>query len=565
MKLLTTLKLLVFVGVIAFTITETSATFAQCVAAPVPNDACYNFVITTDTYCCNTLWDGICQTEYDDCVGSATGPCASITPIIGCGTSTGVTLSGTGAGWSDVGNCGFATPGTESIFSFTATASGIHQLEITSISGGYLDFAWIDATSGCSSGAFWNCIATPFTTGLYGSMNWIAGQTYYILIDPESTGTSSVTFNIDCPNPGTPVTASDCGVAVPVCTNLAFQVDPSGYGLVDELCTYCVANPSTNPSGSNSGCLLSGELNSTWFTVNVAVGGTLEFSFGTPNSGNCFDWIMWDYTPATCAAILGNTQAPVTCNWNFPCEGFTGMATTAPPGGTQTNFQPTMNVNAGDQFVICFSNYSSALTSVPLDFFGSADISCTLLPVEMTELKVTASEDYNTLSWGTLTEFHNSHFEIEHSSNGIEFNTVGEVQGAGTSNSAHDYSFEHPGFGDQVNYYRVKQVDIDGGFRYSNIVSIENKSTKTFKIVKAYPNPTSDQFTLQVYTNRSGSYTLKVTDQIGAISHDFGSQKLDKGFSTITIPVSMLSSGLYTVQLSELQSGEIETKKLIVQ
>src|SRR5690606_24622522 len=63
---------------------------------------------------------------------------------------------------------------------------------------------------------------------------------------------------------GRPVNAGDCTEALDVCTNLNFSIDPNGYGSVDELCTGCYSNPSTNPASTNSGCLLSGELNSTW-------------------------------------------------------------------------------------------------------------------------------------------------------------------------------------------------------------------------------------------------------------------------------------------------------------
>src|SRR5690606_13836149 len=107
-------------------------------------------------------------------------------------------------------------------------------------------------------------------------------------------------------------------------------------------------------------CLLSGELNSTWMVINVATSGTLQFSFGALNttSFNCYDWIMWPYNSNTCSQIFNNTIAPVRCNWNAPCEEFTGIGSPPPAGGDPGNFEPNLNVTAGDQFIVCFSNYS---------------------------------------------------------------------------------------------------------------------------------------------------------------------------------------------------------------
>lgn len=172
------------------------------------------------------------------------------------------------------------------------------------------------------------------------------------------------------------LTAGDCHQAVPVCTNQNFQISPNGFGAVNELGIGTISNPNTNPASGNQGCLLTGEQNSTWVLVNIAQSGTLMFSFGAPGPVQCFDWIMWRYTPNTCAQILNNTIAPIRCNWNAPCNSFTGMANPIPPGGLPGNFEPPLSVQCGDQFLICFSNYSSAVTAVPLNFFGTALVTC---------------------------------------------------------------------------------------------------------------------------------------------------------------------------------------------
>ena len=179
-----------------------------------------------------------------------------------------------------------------------------------------------------------------------------------------------------CPPP--PVVASDCAQAANICSNASFSVDPNGFGAVNELPAGTVVNPSVNPVGPNSGCLLSGELNSTWMVINVASNGTLQFSIGSPSTG-CLDWIMFPYTSSTCTSIQSNSIAPITCNWNGSCNGFTGMASPLPAGGIASNFQPPLNVTCGQQYLLCLSNFSSLSTSLPLNFFGSATVSCVIV------------------------------------------------------------------------------------------------------------------------------------------------------------------------------------------
>lgn len=174
----------------------------------------------------------------------------------------------------------------------------------------------------------------------------------------------------------------DCSNNTDACTNPSFNVNSSGFGNIEEFTTASnISNPQTNPNPSpgNMGCLMTGEVNSTWLLITVSSTGTLEFSMGTAGSLNCFDWIMWPYDPnLTCTEIQNNNWPPIACNWNGACGGITGMANAGnlPAGADPTDFENGLNVSAGDQFMICFSNYSSAATNVPLDFYGTANVTC---------------------------------------------------------------------------------------------------------------------------------------------------------------------------------------------
>jgi len=83
---------------------------------------------------------------------------------------------------------------------------------------------------------------------------------------------------------------------------------------------------------------------------------------------------MWPYSATACADILGGTLAPVACNWNGTGDNFTGMAggpmgSALPVTGDQSNFEDALSVTAGDSYILYLSNFSSAITSVPLNFF----------------------------------------------------------------------------------------------------------------------------------------------------------------------------------------------------
>lgn len=185
------------------------------------------------------------------------------------------------------------------------------------------------------------------------------------------------------------VTAKDCTAAVNVCTNNSFSVSPAGAGFVDFTTASTISNPTGNPAGvvptGGAGCLKAGELNPTWMIINIQTPGTLEFSMGAGTGvgaqSGCYDWIMWPYNATTCSGINANTQAPVRCCWNSFCSGGTGLASSAnlPAGGHSQDYGAPLNVNCGDKYIICFSNYSSVSTLVPLNFFGTAVVSCSPL------------------------------------------------------------------------------------------------------------------------------------------------------------------------------------------
>jgi len=346
---------------------------------------------------------------------------------------------------------------------------------------------------------------------------------------------------------GGPVNAGDCTDAIDVCTNLNFSIDPNGYGSVDELCYGCFSNPSTNPASTNSGCLLSGELNSTWMVINVATSGTLQFSFGALSASYiCYDWIMWPYNSNTCSQIFNNTIAPVRCNWNAPCEAFTGIGSPPPAGGDPGNFEPNLNVTAGDQFIVCFSNYSSTTTSVPLNFYGSASISCTPLPIVLLDFSAECKDNFTNVSWTTATEINNDYFELEKSYDAINFVSLGTVKGSGNSHQVKEYQYTDYETTDKTVYYRLKQVDFDGQVEVFDIVPANCKTNTTFEATRFVFN--ENQLNFNITTSQNQEANIQLLNAQGQLIKTFKTF-LNTGVNQINLENNRLSSGIYMLNI----------------
>jgi Secretion system C-terminal sorting domain len=141
-------------------------------------------------------------------------------------------------------------------------------------------------------------------------------------------------------------------------------------------------------------------------------------------------------------------------------------------------------------------NGNPVLISAAPIVFSVGALTCTynnmgVLPIELSSFEGKALEKSNLLTWQTKSESQNNGFNIERSTDGNRFEKIGFVAGKGTTSQMQRYTFEDSfpsGEGrDGAGYYRLKQLDFDGRFEYSKIISITQKGGNT---VSVYPNPT---------------------------------------------------------------------------
>ncbi|MGB3005900.1 MAG: RHS repeat-associated core domain-containing protein [Chitinophagaceae bacterium] len=143
------------------------------------------------------------------------------------------------------------------------------------------------------------------------------------------------------------------------------------------------------------------------------------------------------------------------------------------------------------------------------------------LPVTWLYFNGTTRDKNNILDWATASEQNSKEFRIERSLNGTSFTTIGTVAAAGNSSSINTYQFTDRNI-DRLNsnvmFYRLKQVDLDNNFRFSNIIRLTyNQNEKPKSIV--YPNPTQDMITISVGDKKLIGTMASINDQNGRMIH----------------------------------------------
>jgi Secretion system C-terminal sorting domain len=175
----------------------------------------------------------------------------------------------------------------------------------------------------------------------------------------------------------------------------------------------------------------------------------------------------------------------------------------------------------------------------------------TLLPIAFGEFTATNKDDNTTLSWVTYTEQDASHFEIEKSIDGFTAakKMTGKVVAAGNSSSKKQYSYTEKNNNSPVNYYRIKLVDKNGSFAYSNVVAV--KGSKNI-FVQMGQNPFTDHINLTVQATAKDNAIVSITDLSGR-KVVTTSARLVQGLNKVNInDLNTLPKGIYILEVSAL-------------
>ena len=188
-----------------------------------------------------------------------------------------------------------------------------------------------------------------------------------------------------------------------------------------------------------------------------------------------------------------------------------------------------------------------------------------LLPVELTSFAARIVDGNTILEWSTATETNNLGFEIQRSfnsgKNGGGWFTAGFVNGHGTTTSPQNYSFTDYGLGTTV-YYRLKQIDFNGTYKYSEVLEVNSVSVNTIALEQNYPNPFNPSTKIKYQVANDGVVSLKVYNSLGEEVAVLVNSYQPAGIYEVDFDGSKLTGGVY---FYKLQAGDyVLTKKMIL-
>jgi len=196
------------------------------------------------------------------------------------------------------------------------------------------------------------------------------------------------------------------------------------------------------------------------------------------------------------------------------------------------------------------------------------------LPVELVSFTCHQEGNKIILNWSTATEINNKGFEIERKRSVLEdsfgevrsqhsdWKRIGFIEGHGTTSGSFHYMFTDNNITHGIYYYRLKQIDLDGTFSYSDTIEIDVKKTAQYILEQNYPNPFNPLTALRYSIPEAGNTKLTVYDGTGREIAVLINEWQSAGSYSIDFNGSGLSSGIYFYKLSS--RGFSQTKKLIL-
>jgi hypothetical protein len=220
-----------------------------------------------------------------------------------------------------------------------------------------------------------------------------------------------------------------------------------------------------------------------YIPVNFVSGNTYTITFYTKRV--CSVTINTNELPNQTTLLSTETQTNSSCSSNFST--WYQWSTTILSSYTGTGY-----------FQIWAKTIYGGPTSAYLDDVSIFESVPVHLPIELLYFKGSEYNSDNILHWSTASENNNDYFTIEKTKDGIDWEVVNREHGAGNSSNQLYYSSADENIESIINYYRLKQTDYDGKFKYSEIISIDNRDNKDKQIYRIV-NMLGEDVNLQYY------------------------------------------------------------------
>jgi hypothetical protein len=181
--------------------------------------------------------------------------------------------------------------------------------------------------------------------------------------------------------------------------------------------------------------------------------------------------------------------------------------------------------------------------------YKGADEASIPLPVELTSFTAQAENQKVILRWTTATELNNNGFEIQRKVAESDFATVGFVRGEGTTTNQREYSYIDRDLADGKYFYRLKQVDYNGTYEYSNEIEVDVRSLNEYALEQNYPNPFNPTTIIRFGVPERSKVVLKIYDILGSEVATLMDEEMETGWYERSFNAFSLSSGVYICRI----------------
>jgi hypothetical protein len=269
-----------------------------------------------------------------------------------------------------------------------------------------------------------------------------------------------------------------------------------------------------------------------------------------------------DYNTMTVQIALGKIAVSIVFTGDG--DGTGDLLSTTSPNGELICTVTLDIINRNTTAIVSWDSINSAMQtpsfqSITNYYQGSFD---GMLPVELTSFTSIFLKDKVQLRWVTKTEANNHGFNIERRVKERDWNTIGFVEGHGNSTSPIDYSFTDSDlFAGGNNFqYRLKQIDNDGTFGYSDVVEVEVVPIQ-YELSQNYPNPFNPSTTIRFSLPKETQLKINIYNILGELVETVAEGTYEAGYHKVAFNASTLPSGAYIYRIESSQY--VQTKKML--
>lgn len=214
-----------------------------------------------------------------------------------------------------------------------------------------------------------------------------------------------------------------------------------------------------------------------------------------------------------------------------------------PPYGASPNYKVRLLVSDAAIPDVYRANSPAFVVAMPNGEVEDYNAPAVILPINFGKVSAEVKNCNVYLAFETLTELNNKQFEVEYSTNGSSWKTLAVIPGKGNSSSLQSYSYIHNQPASEYNYYRIKQVDKNGNFGYSSVVTVRSNCAGAGAIV-SYPNPIRENLSV-VLPSGFDRANIKL---VNAVGQSVATTSTTNG-GIIRINTNLLPKGVYMLQV----------------